>query len=324
MSLIQSVSTSSNETQRAPVVFVLGPTAAGKTSLAVELASQFPFEVISVDAAQVYRGMNIGTAKPSARVLERVPHRLIDICDPWERYSAGRFRSDALKEIRRIFLSGRIPLLVGGAMFYFRALERGLSDLPVSSKAFSTQLRQRAAVEGWPTLHQELMSIDPKSGRKVSPNDSQRIGRLLEMYYSAGRVPSRMMQDNGAKPFPFKIVKIAIVRSDRQSQKAVIEQRFHEMLDQGFVQEAEKLFTSSQFDITLPAMRSVGYKQIWQYLLDNVGYEEMVESAVRATCGVAKRQLTWIRNSSGVIWTVGDSSKSKDRVHRLLECILNR
>ena len=292
----------------------MGPTAVGKTALAVELASRLPVEVISVDAAQVYRGMDIGTSKPTAEILDQVPHRLIDICSPWERYSAGRFRTDALTEINDILQSGRVPLLVGGTMFYFKALADGLSELPPASIQIADELERVAIQKGWPHLHKELAMIDPDAAEGISPNDAQRIQRLLQIYRIRGVRPSEIMRDDRPGPLPFQILKVALIRSYRRCLQEQIRLRFHEMLDCGFLHEAETLFNSPKFDHSLPAMRCVGYRQAWQYLDGRISKDEMIAMAVTATCNLAKRQLTWIRNTPDVIWVAGDLTEPKDIV----------
>lgn len=302
----------------------MGPTAAGKTALAVEIASRFPADIISVDAGQVYRGMDIGTAKPSQEVLENVPHKLIDICSPWERYSAGQFRRDALSAIDQAIDAGRIPLLVGGTSFYFKALEEGLSDLPSHTQDIGQALIEEAETSGWSHMYMKLKEIDPESARQVSPNDTQRILRLLEIYAAEGKPPSEIKQDRFAEPLPFGVVKLAVVRADRALQNQMIKQRFLEMLECGLLQEAEEFYESPQFDTTLPSMRCVGYQQVWAYFSGNLDYQSMVDTAIHETCGIAKRQLTWIRNQAGVIWTmVGDTSPI-DNVSRVMHSILSR
>ncbi len=305
-----------------PVIFLMGPTATGKTELAMQLAARFPVDVISVDAGQVYREMNIGTAKPSRAVLQRVPHKLIDILSPWERYSAGRFRNDALVEIKLSLGCGRVPLLVGGTSFYFWALEEGLSDLPPRSDEISQALLEEAEAHGWPHLHQKLMKLDAVAAQQVSPNDSQRILRLLEVCVSQGRPASEIKHSNTAEPLPYQLVKLAVARADRNLQNQVIKQRFLAMLDAGLMAEAQRLYCSTEFDPSLPSMRSVGYQQAWQYFRGELNYEQMVTEAIRETCSIAKRQLTWIRNQAGVIWNVYGDHSSASRMAQLFNSIL--
>ncbi len=305
-----------------PVVFLMGTTAAGKTDVAVELASQYDFDIVSVDAAQVYRGMNIGTAKPDQETLNSVPHRLVDICDPSERYSAGKFRRDALQEIDRSFSCGRIPLLVGGTMFYFRALEEGLSDLPGTFSEIGMSIQARAASEGWPKLHAELKVVDPESAKRISPNDAQRIQRLLELYYSAGAPPSQQMRRSRRIPIPYKILKIAITVSSRELLKSRIENRFNQMLESGFVDEARSLFERPDLDASTPSMKTVGYQQAWQYFEGKIDFQTMIKSTIQATNALAKRQLTWIRNSKGVVWVNNDSAESTGLLKQYLDQVI--
>ncbi len=297
----------------------MGPTAVGKTELAVEIASRLSVEVISVDAAQVYRGMDIGTSKPTADILDSVPHRLIDICEPWERYSAGRFRKDALTCIYSALQSGRVPLFVGGTMFYFKALSDGLSDLPPASEEVAEELERSASVYGWPHLHGELRKIDPHAARKISPNDTQRIRRLLQIYQICGVRPSEIMQASRPSPLPFEILKVAVVPSNRRNLNMLIENRFREMLERGFLHEARNLYSSPKFDRSLPAMRSVGYKQAWQYLDGEINKDQLIKNVVTATSNLAKRQLTWIRSISDVFWITRDLNEPTESICNLFE-----
>ncbi len=305
------------------VVFLIGPTAAGKTEIAMDVAKKFPVDIISVDAAQVYRGMDIGTAKPPPDVLADTPHKLIDICEPWERYSAGRFRKDALHEMQVTIENGRIPLLVGGTMFYFKILESGLSNLPQREDAVRAQLLKQAEKFGWPYLHAMLKRIDPQSASKVSVNDRHRIQRLLEVYMIEKHSPSAVMQIRPANPLAYPIVKIAVVCGGRDKLRSAIELRFRTMLENGFLVEAERHYCSPKFDESLPAMRLVGYKQAWRYFDGSIGYDQMVKSSIQATSEIAKRQLTWIRNTAGVIWTDRSITATSDNVCNILDSILH-
>ena len=304
------------------VFFLMGPTATGKTQLAVEIADQFPIDVISVDSGQVYQGMDIGTAKPPCEILDRVPHKLINICSPWQRYSAGQFRRDAIGEIEKAIEIGRIPFLVGGTSFYFRALEFGLSDLPKRSDEISQELLAEADTKGWAHLHQKLMEFDPDSACEVQLNDSQRILRLLEVYLTSGVRPSEMKKANLAEPLPYRVVKMTIAHSDREVQNQQISQRFFQMLEDGFLMEAERLYRSDHFNRSLPSMRCVGYQQMWQYFSGEFNYEQMTEEVIRETCGIAKRQLTWIRNQSGVTWSSCEDNNHLSRVMKFINAVL--
>ncbi len=311
-----------NSVCKTPVFFLMGPTAAGKTATALALAAEFPFDIVSVDAAQVYRGMDIGTAKPDAPTLQRHPHRLIDVCDPWQAYSAGQFRTDALREIHEITSRGRVPLLVGGAMFYFHALEHGLSSLPSASERIRDEIKQRAHASDWSQLHAELAVIDPLAAAKISPNDAQRIQRLLELNYIESQTSADLMRQNKAERLLFDIVKIAICKPTREQLRRLIAKRFERMLELGLLAEAEKLYQAEQFNASLPAMRLVGYKQLWEYFAGSISYSQMKESAIRATSAVAKRQLTWIRNSGNVIWSIRADGADFSAIRNLVREVL--
>ena len=297
----------------------MGPTAVGKTELAVDLASRLPVDIISVDAAQVYRGMDIGTSKPDPAVLKKVPHRLLDICDPWERYSAGRFRTDAINEIGEILRNDRIPLLVGGTMFYFKSLAEGLSDLPSASKQIEDELDQTADEKGWSHLYEELLRIDPEAAQSISSNDVQRIQRLLLIYRLRGVRPSEIMRSNHPIPLPFDVIRIALINSDRRNLKLTIEDRFRKMVERGFLQEAEQLYRSPQFDRSLPAMRCVGYRQVWDYLDGQLKLNDLIAKAVVATAGLAKRQMTWIRNTADTYHVASDLVNSSDLIFQIID-----
>lgn len=281
-----------------PAIFLLGPTAAGKTALAFELHARLPVDIVSVDSGQVYRGLDIGTAKPTAEELGRVPHRLIDIRDPTERYSAAEFRADALREMAAISARGRVPLLVGGTMFYFHALEQGLSDLPSADADVRAQLAAEAAQIGWPALHARLAAADPATAARIQPTDPQRIQRALEILSVTGQPPSALQ--GKAEPFPYRAFKLALLPGDRQRLHADIEARFATMLARGFVDEVRTLKGRGDLHLGLPAMRTVGYRQVWQYLEGGLNYTEMVAHGVAATRQLAKRQLTWLRRMNGL------------------------
>jgi tRNA dimethylallyltransferase len=273
----------------------MGPTASGKTDLAVALCERLNCEIISVDSAMVYRGMDIGTAKPAPELLGRVPHALVDILDPSEAYSAARFRDDALREIARIRGAGRLPLLVGGTMLYFRALQQGLSDLPSADPQVRARLEAEAAARGWEALHLRLAQVDPVSAARIHPNDPQRLQRALEVFELTGVPLSRLVARREAEPFPFRAVEVVVSPADREVLRERIERRFREMVDAGFLAEVEKLQARGDLSPELPAIRSVGYRQAWSYLCGEYGHAVMVEKAVAATRQLAKRQLTWLR-----------------------------
>jgi tRNA dimethylallyltransferase len=277
-------------------ISLMGPTAAGKTALALALAERLPVEVVSVDASQVYRGLDIGTAKPTAEERARVPHRLIDIRDPAETYSAAEFRAEALREMDDIVRRGRIPLLVGGTMFYFRALEFGLSPLPPADSAVRAQLAREAETGGLAALHARLARHDPEAATRIHPNDPQRLLRALEVLELAGRGPSEINRESPPAPAPFRFIKLAILPTDRDVLHACIEARFRAMLERGFLDEVERLKERGDLGPHLPAIRTVGYRQAWEYLSENMGYNAMVAAAGAATRQLAKRQLTWLRS----------------------------
>ena len=265
-------------------IAIMGPTASGKTDLAIYLREHLPVELISVDSALVYKGMDIGTAKPDAETLNQAPHRLIDFLDPSESYSAMRFREDALREMADIVAQGRIPLLVGGTMLYFRALLHGLSELPSADPQVRERLEQQAKQLGWEAMHQKLAEIDPEAAARIHPNDPQRIQRALEVYELTGKSLSQLHKENRQQnELPYEVVKIAVSPADRAVLHERIAMRFKQMLEQGFVAEVERLFERNDLHKQLPAIRAVGYRQVWQYLQGQMDYTEMVEKAIVAS-----------------------------------------
>ncbi len=274
----------------------MGPTAAGKTQLAVDLVKHFPFEIISVDSAMIYRGMDIGTAKPSATILKMAPHRLIDILDPAESYSAAQFRDDAVREINDILQRGKIPLLVGGTMLYFSTLQKGLSELPSADPEIRAAITQEANEIGWAALHERLASIDSAAGKRIHPNDTQRIQRALEVFMMTGKSLSDWQESGNIDLPQYEIFNLAVAPSDRAVLHERIEMRFREMLREGFLEEVKKLFSRGDLTLQMPSIRSVGYRQAWEYLLGNLTFEEFQERGVIATRQLAKRQLTWLRS----------------------------
>ncbi len=280
----------------------MGPTASGKTALAVELCRHMPFEVISVDSAMVYKGMDIGTAKPTADILSLTPHRLIDIRDPADAYSAGEFREDALKEIREIHATNKIPLLVGGTGLYFRALERGIADLPPADQAIRQQLTEEAMTLGWQKMHERLQRCDPQAAQRIHPNDPQRIQRALEVYQLSGRPLSSYFSIENNRALPFTSKKIVIAPTERSFLHERIRLRFSKMMEFGLINEVEALLERGDLSADMPSMRIVGYRQVWQYLQGHLSQQEMLEKAVVATRQLAKRQLTWLRAEEDVCW----------------------
>ncbi len=283
-------------------IFLMGPTASGKTDLAIALRQTLPVEVISVDSALIYKGMDIGTAKPSQAELALAPHRLIDILDPAESYSAMNFRADALKEMADITASGRIPLLVGGTMLYYKALIEGLSPLPSADPNIRAEIEQRAEQQGWAALHQELLKIDPVAGTRINPNDSQRINRALEVFYITGKTMTELTAEQG-ESLPYDVLQFAIAPQERAVLHERIEQRFHKMIALGFEEEVKKLYARSDLHIDLPSIRCVGYRQMWEYLQGDISLDEAIFKGICATRQLAKRQITWLRSwQSELTW----------------------
>ena len=288
--------------EREPAILLMGPTASGKTGLALELARTLPLEIVSVDSALVYRGMDIGTAKPSAALRAEIPHHLVDLLDPTEAYSAGRFRRDALEAMREIRARGRVPLLVGGTMLYFRALQRGLAELPPADPGLRTELDRAAAARGWPALHAELRQVDPEAAARIQPADSQRIQRALEVWRLTGR-PLSELQAEGDNPLEgWRLLKLGLAPASRAGLHQAIAARFAEMMAAGFLQEVERLHARGDLHPGLPAIRAVGYRQLWAAVAGEAGVDEAVAAAVTATRRLAKRQMTWLRAETGLHW----------------------
>ena len=280
----------------------MGPTASGKTDLAIKLRQTLPVEVISVDSALIYKGMDIGTAKPNAKELELAPHRLIDILDPAESYSVANFREDALREMADITAQGKIPLLVGGTMLYYKGLLDGLSPLPSANAEMRADIEAKAEKLGWASLHQELLKIDPTSAQRINPNDSQRINRALEVFYLSGKTMTELTAQQG-ESIPYDIMQFAIAPQERSVLHQRIEQRFHKMIELGFEQEVQRLFERKDLHPDLPSIRCVGYRQMWEYLAGEVGLDEAIYKGICATRQLAKRQITWLRGwTSEVEW----------------------
>ncbi|MHB1075858.1 tRNA (adenosine(37)-N6)-dimethylallyltransferase MiaA [Thiobacillus sp.] len=283
-----------------PAIFLMGPTASGKTALAVGLVERFPVEIISVDSALVYRDMAIGTAKPDAATLARAPHHLLDIRDPTETYSAAAFCDDARRLMADIAARGRVPLLVGGTMLYFRALLQGLDDLPRADAALRKELEGEAAARGWPALHAELATVDPATAARLAPNDSQRIGRALEIFRLTG-TPMSALLDRVQSELPYRVLQLALIPSDRALLHQRIATRFDAMLAEGLVDEMERLRRRYALNADLPSMRAVGYRQAWAYLDGDIDQKALREQGIAATRQLAKRQLTWLRSWPGAV-----------------------
>lgn len=290
---------------KSDVIFLMGPTASGKTALAMALHQALPVEIISVDSALIYRGMDIGSAKPTADELTQVPHHLIDIRDPAESYSAADFRSDALRLIADIQHRGNIPLLVGGTMLYFKALLDGISPLPEAQPEVRQQLEQEAEKLGWAELHRQLAEVDPVSAARIHPNDPQRINRALEVYRITGQSLTELTAQKG-EPFAYPVHQFAIAPQDRAVLHRRIALRYQQMLDSGFEHEVRVLKQRPDLHLDLPSMRCVGYRQMWQYLDGECSYDEMVQRGIAATRQLAKRQLTWLRSWQQLTWLSSD------------------
>jgi len=280
-------------------IFLMGPTASGKTDLAIALRRHLPVELINVDSAQVYTGMDIGTAKPDRQALDLAPHRLISFRDPAQAYSAADFAADAKREMEDIVSQGRIPLLVGGTMLYFKVLLEGLSDLPEADQGIRDAIQQRADRDGWPSVHRELQRVDAVTAESLHPNHSQRIQRALEVYQLTGRPLSELQASTGGGiQEHYDIRQFALIPNNRQLLHKRIESRFYSMLDQGFEAEVEKLYRRGDLQANLPAIRSVGYRQLWDYFEGNCDLSEAIERGIVATRQLSKRQQTWLRNWS--------------------------
>jgi len=284
-----------------PVIAIMGPTASGKTGLALDIAAKVESEVISVDSALVYKGMDIGTAKPTQEEQAGVVHHLIDIIDPAQSYSVSQFVNDTNALIGDILARGKVPILAGGTMMYFNALINGISPLPKSDEKIRDEITQQAQRLGWSKLHDELRGVDPISGERIHPNDPQRITRALEVYRSTGKTLTHWQQQEGEK-CPYNIAQFAIAPADRAVLHERIATRFDLMLEQGFENEVVKLYERSDLHEDLPSIRSVGYRQMWQYLDGQLSYAEMRERGIIATRRLAKRQLTWLRGWEQVTW----------------------
>ncbi|MCL6405704.1 tRNA (adenosine(37)-N6)-dimethylallyltransferase MiaA [Dickeya dadantii] len=291
--------------QHPPAIFIMGPTASGKTALAMALRERLPVELISVDSALIYRGMDIGTAKPSQEELARAPHRLLDILDPAEAYSAADFRRDALQAMAEITAAGRIPLLVGGTMLYFKALLEGLSPLPSADAQVRQEIEERARIEGWEALHRQLSVIDPVSAARIHPNDPQRLSRALEVFFVSGNTLTELTKTSG-EALPYRVHQFAIAPATRELLHERIALRFRQMLESGFETEARALFARPDLNPALPSIRCVGYRQMWSYLSGEIDYDEMVYRGICATRQLAKRQMTWLRGWEEVCWLDSD------------------
>ena len=285
---------------RPPAILLMGPTASGKTGVALELARRFPLEIVSVDSALVYRHMDIGTAKPDLDTRLRVRHHLIDVIDPTENYSAAQFRNDALEAMADVVARGRVPLLTGGTMLYFKALREGLSDLPAANEDTRQVIDAMANDVGWPAVHRELERIDPATAQRLDPNDSQRIQRAMEIFYLTGKPMSELIATRTPAELPYRLISLALVPGERSVLHRRIAERFELMLELGLINEVRDLRGNYDLKPDLPSMRCVGYRQVWRYLDGEYGLGLLREKTVAATRQLAKRQLTWLRATRDV------------------------
>ncbi|SDH96332.1 tRNA dimethylallyltransferase [Vibrio xiamenensis] len=297
-------------------LFLMGPTASGKTELAIRLRQKYPVEIISVDSALIYRGMDIGTAKPDQREQQLAPHRLIDILDPAQAYSAADFRRDALKEMHEIAAQGKIPLLVGGTMLYYKALLEGLSPLPAADPEIRQQIEQEALTNGWEVLHDQLKAIDPVSAARIHPNDPQRLSRALEVYRISGKTLTELTQTKGDQ-LPFRVKQFAIAPRERTELHRRIELRFEKMLEMGFEDEMKALYARDDLHPDLPSIRCVGYRQMWDYLDGNTTLDDAIFRGICATRQLAKRQITWLRSWDNLTWL------DSEHIDQALETVSN-
>ncbi|POP54196.1 tRNA (adenosine(37)-N6)-dimethylallyltransferase MiaA [Zhongshania marina] len=307
-----STSSDSHAKPLPPAIFLMGPTAAGKTDLALALSEHLPCDLISVDSALVYRGLNIGSAKPDAETLARYPHQLIDICDPSEPYSAAQFRQDALAAMAKSAEAGRIPLLVGGTMLYFKALMEGLADMPSADQQVRADINRLAEEQGWPAVHAALAAVDPESAARIHPNHSQRLSRALEVYRISGLTMTEWQARQSAQTLPYTVHQFAIAPPERAVLHARIEQRLRQMFASGFIEEVAALMARGDLHPDLPSIRAVGYRQVWEHLRGDYDVDTAFERALVATRQLAKRQLTWLRGWQDLIWLdSGESTNSQ-------------
>ncbi len=309
-------------TQKPAAVFIMGPTASGKTDLAIELVKRYPFEIISVDSALVYKDMNIGTAKPSPEELKIAPHRLINFLDPSQTYSTARFRKDALAAMADIQSQGKIPLLVGGTMLYHRSLLYGLSELPKADKAIRRRLEVEAELKGAEFMHQKLMAIDPLAANKIHPNDPQRVQRALEVYEISGKPMTQLQQESQAEALDCDVYKVIVAPESRELLRERIAIRFKKMIDEGFIEEVEQLFARGDLDLSVPSMRAVGYRQVWEYLEGKTDKQQMIERGITITRQFAKRQMTWLRREQDAVWIATEENNILEQAVHYLAPIL--
>jgi tRNA dimethylallyltransferase len=313
----------SKDASQLPVICLMGPTASGKTGLAIDLVQKYPFEIISVDSAMVYRGMDIGTAKPTAEELALAPHRLIDICDPSDSYSAGQFCLDVKEHIADIHKHNKIPLLVGGTMLYFTMLQKGFSEFPGADLKVRQQIAEEAEQLGWPKMHEKLRDIDPDAAGQLHPNDAQRIHRALEIFHSTGKTLTANKKEQHWDISPFSFVNIILAPEYRAIVHQRIEQRFDAMLVQGFVEEVKGLYDRGDLSADLSSLRAVGYRQAWSYLSGEYDLATMREKAIIATRQFAKRQYTWLRRWENAHQFFSGDVKLMSKAVELLKRVLS-
>jgi tRNA dimethylallyltransferase len=304
-----------------PVPLIMGPTGAGKTDLALRLAANYPVEIVSVDSAMVYRGMDIGTGKPSGELLQRFPHHLVDILDPSQSYSAGQFVRDAHQTIMAIRSRGKLPLLVGGTMLYFSALRRGLADMPPADPGVRQEIDAEAAQRGWPALHERLASLDPATAARIQPNDGQRIQRALEVHRLTGKTLSELHAQTRPADPAMNFAAFAWAPTDRERLYDAIERRFQHMLQAGLLDEVRQLQQRGDLHADLPAIRSVGYRQLWEHLCGKASLASSVQRAIYATRHLARRQLIWLRAEHDVRWCDALESAAADQIERTIASI---
>jgi tRNA dimethylallyltransferase len=301
-----------------PVITIMGPTASGKTDLAMKLSDEINGQIISVDSALIYKGMDIGTAKPTKQELEDYPHKLIDFLDPIQTYSAADFRRDALEEIESAYQQGKTPILVGGTMMYFKSLVEGISELPEAQQEIRADIEKLAQQHGWTYIHDKLAEVDPESAQRIHPNDPQRINRAYEIYLISGNTMTDLMKKE-KQPIPYPVKQFAFQCEDKSTLHKRIEQRFHIMLESGFENEVKALYQRGDLHLDLPSMRSVGYRQMWEYLDGKLDKDEMIFRGVVATRQLAKRQLTWLRSWQDM--TQLEIGNEKENLQRVLNSL---
>lgn len=308
---------------RTDAVLLMGPTASGKTDLALRLAERFPIQIISVDSAMVYRGMDVGTGKPPPEILRRFPHELVDILDPSEAYSAGRFVRDAHSAIERARMQGKLPVLVGGTMLYFRALRHGLAEMPAANAAVRAEIDAEAAALGWPAMHAQLGRIDPQAAARIQPNDAQRVQRALEVFRLTGRTLSELHAQTQKSDVHLRFLAYAWVPRDRERLYSAIELRFERMMQAGLLEEVRALYNRGDLHADLPAMRSVGYRQLWEHLDGKAALDSAVKQAILATRHLARRQLIWLRSEREVTWIDALESAAEAQMVQAVASVLN-